>query len=141
MEISKETAFNILQSRSLVAEPGKFTAKVTSANPFPRADGTQTTIVNFNLMSPYQADLAIKAFKAGDFAGAINNTSLTASQLSGQYVPSKGETVDVEVRNHVNKNGITMLVIDSIIERKAVQARKFTMVLEEEVVEAEADLV
>jgi len=135
MEITKEVALNILQSRSLVSEAGKFTAKVTSVSAYVRPDGTPTHIVNFNLMTPYQAGLATKAFKEGDFAGAINNTSMTASQLDGMFVPSKGETVDVEVSTHINKEGISMLVISSVIARKAVEAKKFSLSLVEEAVE------
>lgn len=132
MEITKEVAINILQSRALVTDAGKYTAKVTSVNPFIREDGTQTNIVNFNLMTAYQADSARKAFKEGDFAGALNGTSMTASQLQGQYVPSKGETVDVEIGWHTNKEGIDILVVNSVIARKAVAAKKFSLELEEE---------
>ena len=141
MEITKEVALNILQSRSVVSEPGKYTVKVTSVNPFTRdnEDGSQTNthIVNFNCMTQFQASQATKAFKEADYESAINSTSMTASQLSGQYVPSKGETVDIEVRTHLNKDGVEILVVDSIIARKAVTSKKFSLVLEEEPVEEE----
>jgi len=137
MEITKDVALNILQSRSVVAEPGKYTVKVTSVNPFSREDGTNTHIVNFNCMTQFQASQATKAYKEGDYEGAINSTSMTASQLSGRYVPTKGETVDIEVRTHLNKDGVEILVVDSIIARKAVASKKFSLVLEEEPAEAE----
>lgn len=129
MEITKEVALNILQSRSVVSEAGKYTAKVTSVNPYTNPEtGTRSTIVNFNLMTDYQASLAQKAFASGDYVGAINSTSMTASQLSGQYVPTKGETVDVEIADFVNKDGVDILVIESIIPRTATKAKKFSLV-------------
>lgn len=132
MEVTKETALNILNSRSLISEAGKYTAKCTSVNPYTRDSGQQTYIVNFNCMTNYHANIAKKAFKAGDYDEAINNTSLTASQLEGMYVPVKGETVDIEVGEFVNKDGQTMLVVNSIIARKAVQAKKFSMSFDDE---------
>lgn len=131
MEITRENALSILQSRSVITEAGKYTVKCTNTTPYTRGGGQQTTIVNFAAMTNYHADLAKKAFKAGDYDEAINSTSITASQLQGQYVPSKGETVDIEVGEHVNKNGDTILVVTSIVARKAVQAKKFSMVLDE----------
>lgn len=131
MEITKEVALNILNSRSLITEAGKYTVKCTSVNAYTREDGFQSTIVNFNAMTNYHATLAKKAFKEADYEAAINNTSITASQLNGMFVPQKGETVDVEVGTITNKDGIDILVVTSIIPRKAVAAKKFSLVEEE----------
>ena len=135
MEITQAVALNILNSRSLITEAGKYRVKVTSASPFTREDGTQTTIVNFAAMTQFHAQKAIKAYKEGNYEDAVNGTSITASQLNGQYVPSKGETVDIMVEDFVNKDNINILVVSSIIPIKAVTAKKFSLSLEEELVE------
>lgn len=142
MEITREVALNILQSRSVVSEAGKYTAKVTSVNPYLNPEtGRKSTIVNFNLMTDYQTSLAQKAFADGDYAGAINSTSMTASQLEGQYVPTKGETVDLEIVDHENKDGVTILVVDTIIARKSTKAKKFSFATVKEAAPAEAEIV
>lgn len=139
--MDKKTALQILQSRVLVAEPGKYTVKCTSTNLFTDESGTRT-IVNFNVMTPYQAELATKAFKEGNYEGATGKgTSLSTSQLQGQFVPQKGEVVDIEVSNHVNKEGITILVVSSIVPRKAIQAKAFSLAEEEVEEPAEEQIV
>lgn len=135
MEITKDVALNILNSRTLVNEADKFRVKVTSVNPFTREDGTQTTIVNFAAMTPFHVQKATKAYKEGRYDEAVNGTSLTASQLNGMYVPSKGETVDIMVEDFVNKDGINILVVSSILPIKAKTAKKFSLSLVEEAVE------
>lgn len=131
--MEKATALSILQTRVLIPSVGKFTVKATSVNPIIRENGTQVTIVNFNAMTAYGADLAKKAFKAGDYEASVGKgTSLSASQLNGMFVPSKGEIVDIEVSEHVNKEGVTILVVSSIVPRKAIVAKAFSFDLDEE---------
>lgn len=146
--MDKLQASQILKSRVLIPSAGKYTVKATSVNPFIREDGTATTIVNFNATTAYQLGVAKEAFLAGDYEAAVGKgTSMSTSQLSGQYVPSKGEIVDIEVSDHVNNEGIEILVVSSIVPRKAVKAANLNVDswLEEEPVaateEAEAGLV
>ena len=126
--MERTQAIQILKSRVLIPSAGKYTVKATSVNPFMREDGTMVTIVNFNALTPYQADLAKKAFIAGDYEAAVGKgTSLSTSQLNGQYVPSKGEIVDIEVSEIYSENvGANILVVTSIVPRKAVQAKAFS---------------
>ena len=126
--MERTQAIQILKSRLLIPAAGKYTVKATSVNPFMREDGTMVTIVNFNALTPYQADLAKKAFIAGDYEAAVGKgTSLSTSQLNGQYVPSKGEIVDIEVSEIYSENvGANILVVTSIVPRKAVQAKAFS---------------
>lgn len=146
--MTKESAVQILNSRKLIAKEGKFTVKVTSAAPFLREnkDGSTTpvTIVNFAAMTPYQLGEAKKLFAAGDYQGATN-LNMSASQLSGQFVPLKGEIVDVEVGTINNKDGVAILVVTSIIARQAEKAGSISFSLEEEgeeaAIKAEAALV
>lgn len=138
--MEKQQAIQILKSRVLIPSTGKYTVKATSVNPFMREDGTMVTIINFNALTPYQADLAKKAFVAGDYDAAIGKgTSLSTSQLNGQYVPSKGEIVDIEVGEIYSENAESnILVVTSIVPRKAVVAKAFSFEeLLEEVAEPE----
>lgn len=133
--MDKQSAVQILNSRKLIGTEGKFTLKVTSASPFSREnkDGStsQVMIVNFAAMTSYQEGEARKLFKAGDYQGATN-LNMSVSQLPGQYVPSKGEIVDVEVGTINNKDGVAILVITSIIPRKAQSASAVKFSLDEE---------
>lgn len=128
--MDKQQAKQILTSRKLVAGEGKTTLKVTNVNPFMRqlkdGSGSQLVhIVNFAAMTGYQFDKALALFKEGKYQEATN-TNLSASQLSGQYVPSKGEIVDVEVTTVKNNDGIDILTISNITPRKAVESAKIS---------------
>lgn len=134
--MDRKSAVQILNSRKLVNKVGKITLKCTSTNPFMREDGTATTIVNFNGMTEYQLNKAKELFEAGEYQEATN-LNMSASQLSGRFVPSKGEIVDVEITEINNKDGIKILVVDSIIPRKAEAAPRINFFTEEENEEVE----
>ena len=142
--MEKLTAKQILQSRVLISSAGKYTVKVTSVNPYTDPEtGNSRTIINFNAMTPYNAGQATKAFKEGDYEASVGKgTSMSASQLQGQYIPSKGEIVDIEVVDYTTKDGDNTFVVDTIVPRKAIAAKAFSLSLEEEEVEnPEAALV
>lgn len=124
MEVTKEIAQKIIQSRLFIPATGKYTVKVTSVNNIVRESGQAVTIVNFACASAYNVSVSKLAWKAGDFEGAIGKgTSMSASLLDRQYIPNKGETVDIEVGEHITKEGEVALVVTSIVARKAVQAK------------------
>lgn len=128
-KIDKKTALQILNSRVQITEAGKWTAKVSNTHVFTPEEGQSRTIVNFAAMTSYHVQEALKALKADEFDKATN-FSMSASQLQGQYVPQKGETVDIEVVEHENKAGETILVVSSIIPRVAKAAKKVSFELE-----------
>lgn len=138
--MDKQTAMQILQSRVVINQEGKYTVKVTSTNVYTDPDtGVTRTIVNFNAMTPYNASVALKAFQEGDYDAATGKgTSMSASQLKGQFVPSKGETVDVEVVDYITKDGEATFVVSSIIARQAKKAQAFSLeaIAQEEPAEA-----
>lgn len=142
--MDKQTAKSILQSRSVISTTGKFTVKVTSVtNGYIRTnkDGSTSVvdIVNFAAMTNYQAQQALEAYKAGNYAEATRS-SLSTSRLSGQYVPVKGEIVDIEVSSRYSDTAeADILVVDAIIQRQAVAAAKFSLDDEEETSEAELE--
>jgi len=128
-QMDRKSAAAILNSRKLVNKVGKFTLKVTSAQPFLRTNKDQSTtavtIVNFAGMTTYQVQKATELFKAGKYQEATN-LNLSASQLQGQYVPSKGEIVDVEIDTIKNNDGIDILVVGTIVARQAEAAARIS---------------
>jgi len=139
--MDRKSASQILNSRKLIHKVGKVTLKVTSVQPFQREDGTLTTIVNLNGMTAYQLEKAKEHFEAGEYQEATN-LNLSSSQLAGRYIPAKGEIVDVEVTEITNKEGINILVVDTIVPRQAEQApsiNMFTAEDEESLVESKSN--
>jgi len=137
MALSKEQAKQILESRVVISRPGKFTAKVTNVtygHNRTNKDGSTTVvdIVNFAAMTAYQSQQAVAKFKEGDYDGAASN-SLSTSVLNGQYSPAKGEIVDIEVSEMYSENvDANILVVSSIVPRRAEQASTFKLGIDEE---------
>ena len=134
--ISKESALNIIKSRKEAVAPGLYkNVKVTQINAVSLMNSTARTalearnithIANFNLITPYQTLQALTHFKAGDYNQAVNQ-QMSSSIRKTDYCPSKNEYVDVQVGEIVNKEGETILVIQSIMPAKAVEARAIDM--------------
>ena len=95
-------------------------------------------------MTPFQVSESKKRFiegleceKAEAFEQAeekfqeATNLSFSASILDGKFVPQKGEVVDVEVGTMVNKEGITIFVANTVIQRKAKEAININFSFEE----------
>lgn len=123
MEYSRETVKNILAKR-IVVSAGKHSAKVTSVTlNHMREDGTMVNIVNLSACTPHQLGIAKEAYMSGRLVDAIGKgTSLSASLRLTQYCPTQGEKVDFEVEEVVNKEGIDILVVNSIIKRQVEKA-------------------
>lgn len=120
--MEKSNAVAILNSRKLIAEPGKFNLKVTSSTLFTREDGTVTKITNYAAMTPYQLEQA-KALGKEDKWQEATNQSLSSSQRVGKdYEPAKGELVDVVVDYIKNKDGIDILAVVSVTGMKTTKA-------------------
>ena len=122
MEITKENTKSIIKSRKLVPSVGNYVLKVTNSTPYTREDGTETHIVNFAAMTPYQVDVAKALYKNGDYTAATNQV-LSASLLKGQFVPAKNERVKVFVDNITTKNGVTGLFIVGVSEIPLAEAK------------------
>lgn len=128
--MERENALNILKSRQQISGPGKYKAKVTSVTPFHRANAVgadQTHIVNFNIMTPWHTEAAKTLFAQGDIQEAINQ-NLSSSVRLGDYLPSKGEMVEIVVENVTTKNGVEGLFVTSpCIKINAEAASPFNM--------------
>jgi hypothetical protein len=141
--MEKDSALQILNSRKLISVPGKYTLKVTSATPFIREDNTVVNITNYAAMTPYQLQQARELFKAGDYQKATNQALSSSQRIANDYLPAKGEHVEVLVDEIVNKEGITILAVVSVTAIKTSKAGNVSFEEVEETVAAaeEAPLV
>lgn len=111
--MEKLNAINILKSRKLITGPGKFTAKVTSVTSYHRSNENgpdQVAIVNFNIMTPYHKEMVETLFAQGDYQAAVNQ-NLSASIRQGDYLPVKGESVDIIVEEITTNKGTEGLFV------------------------------
>lgn len=86
----------ILSSREQITEPTKRRVKVTSVTPFNDVDRGLRYIVNYAAMTPDGVAKALDLIDSGDFQGA-GNTNLTSNQRLTDYLPTKGELVEIVV--------------------------------------------
>ena len=133
--MEKQDALNILASRKLVKVPGKYTAKVTSVTRYSRTyerGPSQIAIVNFNVMTAFHQEKAITLYKQGLYQEAVNHT-LSSSIREGDFLPVKGETVNIMVSEVSTRNGVTGLFVTAISPIPAETPDSFnTALLEEE---------
>lgn len=111
--MERDNAINILKSRKVISGPGKYSVKITSATPYHRSIETgpdQVAIVNFNTMTPYHKETAATLFAQGDYQEAVNQ-NLTTSIREGDYMPTKGEIVDIVVEEITTNNGVKGLFV------------------------------
>ena len=114
-------AVGILKSKSVITLAGKYTVKVTNVNPY--AKGETVAIANFNIMNAYQMEDAKGLLREGKLQEATNN-GLSLSLRAKDYIPAKGETVDIEVSEVTLKSGEKALLAQSCIQRQATTATK-----------------
>lgn len=147
MEYEIEDVVRMLNSRSILSEEGKYKLKVTSINrltePQDRGNGNVVThIANFNAMNTYHQGEAMAAIDAGDFTKALNQNLSLGLRAGKDYLPTKGEIVDVLVSEVEVKAGGTALLANSILEIKSKTPTakvNFSKYLEATPVEAEED--
>lgn len=119
--LSHADAVTILKSKAVISQAGKYTVKCTNVNPY--INGQTIAIANFNIMNSFQMEEAKKALRDGDVDGATNQ-GLSLSLRATDYMPQKGETVDIEVAEVTLKSGETALLAQSVIPRVAETASK-----------------
>lgn len=104
-EITKENAIQIINSRKLLPEPGKYTVKVTNVTPFQRPDSEiLINIVNYAAMTPWQLGEAKRLFKEGDYQECTNQNLSSSQRIGMDYTPMKGEIVDIVIDIVPTKN-------------------------------------
>ena len=90
-DLTKDRVLQILKSRTIVAESGKYVAKVTSVHLH-----EDKYIVNINAMNLLQAKAAREAY-SNDELEAAANSNLSFSVFEGQTAPSKGEFINIQI--------------------------------------------
>lgn len=118
--MTAENAKNIIKSRKMIETPGKYPLKVTNVTSYNRVNDntgelTEIKIVNFSAMTSWHLKEAVELFKEGKFQEATNK-SVAASLRSTDYIPMKGEIVNVIMDEITTKNGITGLFPISVTE-------------------------
>lgn len=114
-------AVTILKSKGVATTAKKYTVKVTNVNPY--VNGQTIAIANFNLMNAFQMEEAKGLLREGKIDEATNQ-GLSLSIRGNDYMPSKGEIVDIEVSEVTLKSGETALLATSLVARKAVSATR-----------------
>ena len=126
--VSQLDARKWLSKRPLITSTQKRTVKVLNCNDFHKvsADGKTTTvaIANFDCFTVFQAETAKEALLAGDTNKALNQC-MSLGIRSTDYRPAKGEIVNVQIDSILNKDGIEILVVTSVMEIKAVTTKTF----------------
>ena len=119
--LSKKEGMQIIASRLPVHGPGKYQARVTNdvqklaeSGLVHRDYGTtmQISIANFAAYTQYHLDRA-KEFFAVDAIQQGVNQQLTSSVRSTDYIPKKGETVEIIVDFVKLKSGEQALLVTS----------------------------
>lgn len=138
--MEKDNAIKIFNSRKLITGPGKFNLKVTSTTPFQREDGTLVQITNYAAMTPYQLTEAKRLGKEGNWEEATQNSLSSSQRIGKDYLPAKGELVDVVVDHIINKEDIEILAVVGVTAMKTTKATSINFedaeVEEESLVEA-----
>jgi hypothetical protein len=133
--MEKELAVSILSSRSLVTTSGKKEGVKVENVSFKEKETAlgrnQVAIVNLSAMTRYQVAKAKSLFTQGEFQEATNQR-MSFGVLEGDYVPTKGELVDIQVIEKDNKDGIASLFISKIIPMKAEKLSKVNFSFDEE---------
>jgi len=124
---TKESIINILESRVVIEKPGKYQVKARQITPYTPEGKSQRFIVNLQATTPFMVNRTLEAVKKGDFQTALNqNLTATVFENEGKhstYLPQPGEEVSIIVKNHVNKQGETMLIVDSIVALATIEAK------------------
>lgn len=117
-----EQAQRIAKSRVFITKAGKYQVKVTNDTHYLASTGKaykelsdgsiQASIGNVNAMTAFHLAKFKQHCKEGDFNGATNH-SLSFGIRSKDYMPSKGEVIEIIVGEVTTKTGETALLITS----------------------------
>jgi len=121
MEMTRESAVQIIESREQITTDGSYLLKCNNVHPF---EGK--FIANFNAMTPYLVEKAITLLDQDEFQAATN-TSLSASLRPVDYIPLKGEIVKVFVKTLTTANGVTGLFVTNVSEAPVVKTGKVSL--------------
>lgn len=125
-KLTVEAAIQIINSRKLIPNiDGYYAVKVGNITPF-----EDRFIANFDAMSPYHLDEVKTHLKAGEIDKSTN-FRFTASLRAKDYLPSKGEILEIYVSEVTTKKGITGRFVTAIKEIKAKNGASIQLSLED----------
>jgi len=129
MELTKENAERILESRMVITSTGKYELKVTNVTPFERDLGNgmkQVAIANLSAMTEYHAEEAVSDFNNEMYQNATNHT-MSISVRERDYMPAKGEILTCSVIEVFSKNvQQDILVVGAYKGQPVKKAAKFS---------------
>tara|TARA_R110002096_G_scaffold418275_1_gene622263 strand:- start:254 stop:721 length:468 start_codon:yes stop_codon:yes gene_type:complete len=126
MELTKEQAERIIDSKDVVDNEGVYRAKVTNVQAYEKMRGgaKQVAIVNINLKSDYHEKAAEQWLDQGDYKKAADQ-GFSLSILEGSFMPVKGQHVDVVIEQvTVKSSGIVGLFAQTCSPAPVMTARK-----------------
>lgn len=104
--LTEDSLKAIISKRQMIIETGvRYQLKVTGANPYVNKAGVPVMIINFAAMTAYHLAEAKKHIAAGDLVSAGNKVVTASPRIGKDYVPTKGEIVDVVFEEVVTKDG------------------------------------
>lgn len=121
--MERSSAEQIIASRIPVLSADKYRVKVTSVTPYHKSlegGNDQVAIANFNAMTGYHLAEAKALFAQGEYQEATNK-ALSSSIRGTDYMPTKGEHVEIMVEERTTRAGIKGLFVVSITP---IQAKK-----------------
>ena len=123
VEFNKEALEKITSRRKDILVAGEeYQLKAVNIQPYTRKDGVKVMIVNFNGMTEYHTKEAKKYVEAGDFVKAGNQCVTYSARIGKDFIPEKGQIVNVVFEEGVTKEGEAALWVTSVYPlRKAVQ--------------------
>jgi len=127
--MERSSAEQIIATRIPVLSADKYRVKVTSVTSYHRSlegGNDQVAIANFNAMSGYHLSEAKALFAQGDYQEATNK-ALSSSIRASDYMPTKGEVVDIMVEERTTKAGVKGLFVTGITPIKAKQVTTINM--------------
>lgn len=125
--LSFDDAMNIIRSRELISEPGKYRVKVSSVTPYVRENGQAVQITNFSAMTPYQIGQAKKFFAEGNVQAGLNQQLKASPRIGQDYCPQKGDFVDIHVNYVTTKDGASALLVQSVSAVPLNQTKKVSL--------------
>jgi hypothetical protein len=131
-ELTEKSAKRIIKARKLVNEPGTYELKVEREPNFHATEERSVYIVNLGGVTPYQLSKAHSLFSEGKYQEAANEQLTTNVRVSKEgeirdYLPSKGEYVQVRIENVQTKSGETGLFVTSMTKAPVKEAKAVSL--------------
>lgn len=144
--LTEESAKNILKGMSIVHSPDKVKLKVANTPNFHSVEGQPDGyLVNFKAMTNEQKKEAKRLFDEGEYDQACNQ-NLVFKQImkwdgsQPDFIPQKGETVEVQLGYVPNSEGQMVIRPTSIFKIEASEPQQyFSFDDEEETADAQAE--